>query len=247
MRIYGTAIYLLSASLFFLSAIPALAQSPAADSILYQKAVYRAIAVYHEAMGDQSGLFNGIQYAQFPFSFAENGHPFFKENKPGTGSIYDNVLYENVQLQYDEVQEVIFMQDSARRIQLLNPRITGFTLFDNTFIRLVKDSANAISLNTGFYNLLYNGNTRLLKKEEKMIREDVSTGVILRYIEVLTRYYIERNHTWYSIKSKNGVLDVFKDRKKELRQFIKKNKLSYRKDKDDMLVKVTAYYDQLTK
>ncbi len=241
MRLYGIAICLLSA-------VTAWGQSAADDSALYKKAVYHTIGVYHQTMGDQSGLFNGIQYAQFPFSFADNAHPFFKDDKPGTASvIYDNVLYENVQMQYDEVQDVVFMQDSSRRIQLLNQRVTAFTLFGNSFIRLVKDSANAVLVNTGFYNLLYSGSTRLLKKEEKMIREDVSTGVIIRYIEVMSHYYIDRNNTWYSIKSKNGLLDIFKDRKKDLRQFIKKNKLNYRKDRDNMLVKVTAYYDQLTK
>lgn len=248
MRIHGIAICFLSACFFFLSGSRALAQSAAEDSILYKKAVYNTIAVYHEAIGAQSGLFNGIQYAQYPFSFAENGNPYFKENKPGLGSVtYDNVLYENVLLQFDEVQEVIFMQDSSRRIQLLNQRVAGFTLFNNTFIRLVKDSANAVLAATGYYNLLYNGNTRLLKREEKIIREDVSTGALLRYIDVLTYYYIQKDNSWYSIKSKGAILNIFNDRKKELRQFIKKNKLSYRKDRDNMLVKVTAYYDQLTK
>ena len=248
MRSYGIAICSITAGLFSLSVNTTRAQTPADDSLLYKNAVHRTIGLYHTAIGEQSGLFNGCQYAQFPFSFAENGHPFFKTNTAGTGSvIYDNILYENVQMQYDEVQEVLFMQDSVHRIQLLNQRIAGFTLFDNTFIHIVKDSQNAVLVNSGFYNVLYNGKIKLLKKEEKMIREDVSTGVIIRYIEILNYYYIEQNNAWYSIKNKNSIVDIFKDYKKEIRQYIKKNKLSYRKDRDNMLIKTTAYYDQLIK
>ncbi|MEO5593874.1 MAG: hypothetical protein ABIR15_23510 [Chitinophagaceae bacterium] len=233
---------------FFLSVSPITAQSTADDSIFYKKAVYNTIGLYHKAAGEQSGLYNGSQYGRFPFSFAGGGYPFFTEDKPGIGWVlYDGVLYENVELQFDEVQEVLIMQDTIRRMQLLNPKIAAFALFNNSFIRIVKDSTTAPLIRTGFYNQLYKGNINLLKREEKIIREEVSTGELLRYIDVETFYYIQKNNTFYNIKNKSSILDIFKDRKKEVRQYIRKNKLSYKQDRDGMLVKVTAYYDQLIK
>jgi hypothetical protein len=247
MKIRVTASFLLLTG-FFLSATPVAAQSAADDSMLYKKAVYHVISLYHQAIGEQSGLYNGSQYGRYPFSFAGGGYPFFKEDKPGAGSVmYDGILYENVELQYDETQEVLIMQDSIRRIQLLNQKIEGFTLFNNAFIRIVKDSTAGPLVRTGFYNLLYNGNISLLKREEKIIREDVSTGELLRFIDLNVYYYIQKNSTFYSIKKKSSVLDVFKDRKKDIRQYIRKNKLSYRGNRDNILIKVTAYYDQLIK
>ncbi|HTL08385.1 MAG TPA: hypothetical protein VL307_09025 [Chitinophagaceae bacterium] len=223
------------------------AQTTAADSTMYRTAVYNAMHLYHVATGAQSGLYNGCQYAQFPFSFAENGHPFFKDKAPGSGSVtYDDVYYENVMLQYDEVQEVIIVHDTSRLIQLLNPRITAFTVYDNQFVRVVKDSLNPVLVRTGFYNVLYNGKVKLLKREEKTIREDVTTGALLRFIETQTYYYIEKDGVYQAIKSKNSINTVFADKRKELRQFAKKNKLNYRKDRDTMLTRLTAYYDQLT-
>jgi hypothetical protein len=40
---------------------------------------------------------------------------------------------------------------------------------------------------------------------------------------------------------------LFSSHKKQVQQFIKENHLSYRKDRDNTLIKVTAYYDGLKK
>ncbi|MEP7277372.1 MAG: hypothetical protein ABI813_01905 [Bacteroidota bacterium] len=247
MKLIRVASFLLSISFILLSAGYLAAQSPAADSILYKSGIQHLVTLYHQASGEQSGLYNGSQYSGYFFSFT-GGDPFFKDKEPGLGSVvYDGVLYENVMLQYDEIQDVVVMEDSARRIQLINDRIARFRLFDNNFIRIVKDTENAVLVRTGYYNLLYEGNISLLKKEEKYIREDPSTGVLLRFIESHVYYYLKRNNEYFSIKNKNSLLALFSDRKKEIRQYIRKNGLSYRNDRDNMLTKTIAYCDQLIK
>ena len=246
MKFHWAASFFLLMTFFFLQVISVTAQSAADDSTLYKKAVSNTIALYYKSAGDQLGLYNGIQYGGYPFSFTE-GHPFFYSNKPGIGSVvYDGILYENLSMQYDEIAEALFMQDSARRIQLLNPRIERFTLFANNFIRIVKDTESAALVKTGFYNILYEGGTSLLKKEVKLIRDDVSTGELRHFVDATEYYYLKKNNVFFSIKSKGGFLDLFKDKRKQIKQYIAKNKLSYRKDRDNMLAKATAYYDQLT-
>ena len=248
MKISGSAHLFLITCFIFLSLQQLNAQTPAADSLLYRKAISNAVQVYYQVTAEQSGLFNGSQYGAYPFRFEEEGHQYFMSNKPGMGAVlYDNVLYESVQLQYDEVQEVVIMQDSVRRIQLLNPRIASFTLFGNPFVRIVKDSTSRPLVRTGFYNVLYNGGIVLLKKEEKLIREEVTREAVLRFIDVNTYYYLQKAGVYYSIRNKNSLADIFDDRKKEIRQFIRKNKLSYKHDRDNMLAQTVAYYDQLNK
>src|ERR1700712_2379316 len=167
MKNTGTTRCLFLTCLYIFLTVSSKAQSAVDDSALYKKSISRAISIYHQAVAEQAGLFNGSQYANYPFHFAEDGFPYFKDSKAGQGSVtYDDILYENLHLQYDEVQEVVIMEDSARRIQLLNPRISAFTLFDNLFIRIVKDSTTRPLIRTGFYNVLYKGQHTLLKKEE---------------------------------------------------------------------------------
>jgi hypothetical protein len=246
MKIPGKASFFLGSIFFLVTSFPLLAQLSAEDSIFYKQAVKNLVEVYKQAAGDQSRLYNGSQYGGYQFPFM-NGHAFFKDDKPTIGSVlYDGVLYENTPLQFDEVQEVI-VADSIRRIQLLNDRIERFVLFDNNFVRLTRDTSNAASpIKTGFYNILYEGKSTLLKREEKLIREEVSTGELQRFIEIHTFYYLKKNNVYLPIRTRKAILTIFADRKKEIRQYIRKNKLSYKNDRDNMLSKVTAYYDLLT-
>jgi hypothetical protein len=234
---------------FPISVTTIVAQLSPADSIFYQKAVNNAISLYHQSSGDQSGLYNGIQNGGYLFSFTE-GNPFFYSDKPGAGTVvYDGVLYENLQLQYDELKEVIIVQDASHRIQLLNERISGFTVFNNRFTRLEKDSLSSALVSTGFYNLLYEGKVSVLKKEIKELREELrsSSEGILRFIDVKKYYYIKKNNEYYAVKNKKSVLGIFADHRKEIQQYIRKNKLSFRKNPDETLVKTSGYYDRLIK
>src|SRR5271154_905382 len=133
------------------------AQSSAADSLVFKKALGNAVASYYQATGDQSRLYNGTQYAGYPFAFTE-GTPFFLSDKQQKGSIeYDKVFYKDVSLLYDELSAVLIMQDANHRIQLLNDKISRFTILDYPFIRIVNDSNNSAVPATGFYNVLYEG------------------------------------------------------------------------------------------
>jgi len=249
MKLPGTVRILLFTASFSLFANKITAQLSADDSSFYQKAVNNAVTLYYRSLGDQSGLYNGSQYAGYLFTFKE-GHPFFYTDISSSGSIvYDNVFYPDVHLLYDEVAEVIIFQDTTHRIQLLTDRISRFSILGNNFIRLVKDSLSHSIVNTGFYNLLYEGNVSVLKKEVKTLHEDIRSNSegLLRYIETKQYYYFKKNNEYYPVNGKNDVLDIYKDRKKEIQQYIKSNKLNFRNDRDNALTKVTAYYDQLTK
>ncbi len=242
----GTLVFII---LFTISVQNTTAQLSTADSLFYSKAVSHAINVYHQSLGDQTGLYNGIQYIGYPFAFKE-GHPFFYSPESTNGSItYDSVYYSNVMLLYDEIAEIIIMQDSAHRIQLHSSRVSGFTIANNTFIRLIKDSTAANLEKTGFYNLLYNGKTSLLKKEIKRIREEVLnvTDGVQRFVDTKTYYYIKKDEKYFTLNRKKDVFRIFKEHKKDIQQFVKTNNLSYKHDKDNLLIKVSAYYDQLTK
>ncbi len=236
--------------LFSLYSIKILAQFSSSDSSLYQKSVSNAVGLYFASIGDQSGLLNGNQYVAYSFSFKEGGHPFFSKDSLATGSIvYNNVLYSDVQLLYDEVGDFLVFADRIRRIKLLTERVTAFTLYNTNFIRIEKDSLNPMLISTGFYSLLYDGKITLLKKEIKAISEETvsATDGIVRFIRVKKYYYIKKNNNYYQVKRKKDLSEIFKDNKKEVQQFIKNNKLSFKKDRDNLLIKVSAFYDQLTK
>lgn len=226
-----------------------IAQLSADDSIFHSIAISNAVALYYRNIGDQSGLYNGSQYGDYPFKFKE-GHPFFYTDSPTTGSIvYDSVFYPDVKLLYDEVANAIIFQDASHRIQLINERITRFTIWDNHFIRIVKDSLSSAPISPGFYNILYEGRVSVLKQEVKKINEDVSSSAegVQRFIEEKKYYYIKKKNEYFKVNGKNDLLNIYKDQKKRIRQCIKDNNLSFKNDPDNMLIKVSTCYGQFTK
>jgi len=222
------------------------AQNAEHDSSFYQKTLANTSAIYHKSFGSQSALYNGSKYSEYLFAFKE-GQPFFYADDPVAGSVfYDGILYDSVTMLYDEIKDVLVINEQSVRIQLLAEKVEQFTLFNSDFIRLEKDNFPNSPVSTGFYNVLYKGKVCLLKKQIKIIREEVSTYLeVQRFVDNTDHYYIKKDDRIYQIKSSKELLNLFEDRKKEVQQFIKTNQLSFRKDPQNMLTKATAYYDSL--
>jgi hypothetical protein len=223
-----------------------IAQLSESDSSFYQLVVSGAVNLYHFSAGDQSGLYNGSLYPGYPFHF-KNGSPFFNSNKLDTGSvIYDDILYENLPLLYDNLKDVVIIDDNGSQIQLNSKKISEFTLPGHHFIRLGKnDMNNSRIINTGFYEILYNGYNSVLKRVIKTIEDDLSSGeVVERVIHQSDYYYFKKDNAIYPAENKKDITAIFSDRKKEVQQFIRKNKLNLRKDKENVLLRIASYLNR---
>jgi hypothetical protein len=222
------------------------AQAIISDTSFYASALLNAKALYHEAFGSQSALYNGIQYGEYLFTFSNGGHPFFYSAQPGLGSIvYDGIQYDSVLMSYDETRDVVVINDYTDRIQLHSEKVKSFNLFNADFIRIEKDSLTPNLPATGFYNVLYHGKLSLLKRQIKTIREEIILNELQHFADEKDHYYIKKNDVLYPVGSRNDLLKIFKDRKKEVQQFIKANNLNFRRDREGMMIKTTVYYDNL--
>jgi len=224
------------------------AQNTVSESSFYQHALTSARSLYHQSFGEQSALYNGIEYGDYLFGF-EKGQPFFYSAQSALGSIiYDGVGYDSILMRYDEIKDAVVVNHFTERIQLSSEKVQAFNLYNSTFVLLIKDSLNSNLVSSGFYNLLYKGKVSLFKKEIKtLLEKTTSTAELLRIIEEKDYYYIKKEGKFYPIKSKKNLLEIFGDNKKEVQRFISANKFNFRKDPQNMLVKTTAYYDSLKK
>jgi len=229
---------------YLISASNSLAQSPKTDS-----ALYTALQFYHQYAFPEPGLYNGRQYAEYA-STLQAGHPYFLSPEMNKGSlVYDGILYENISIQYDIVKEqlVIKYPFQTFSLQLTNEKVNWFTVLNHTFIRLVEDSANRPLIQTGFYDRLYNGHVILLEKQNKFIQEELNAiSGIKRSITETSSFYLKKDNKYYPVNSRGSLLDVLKDRKKEIQQFIRKNKTDIRGDKENAILSIVTYYDKLS-
>src|SRR5579871_339534 len=232
-------------SFFLLSLKPVSAQ----DSALIPSSSANAIAFYNNYIGENSHLYNGTEYVAYDFRI--KGNQYFLTNILQNGVInYDEVLYSKVNLAYDIVRvEVTTNRYSENfRIKLISEKISYFILQNHFFIRLMQDSSNKSIINTGFYDQLYKGNMTLLAKRQKKVKEKVTAedGDQL-WFEENDQFILIKNNRYYSVQSKSLLFDVFKERKKELKKYLKKNKLKFKKDPENTIIKAVEFCDQLKK
>jgi hypothetical protein len=221
------------------------AQLSSKDSSLLKQAIQNTLQVYHNGIGDQAAKFNGSQYQGYTVSFSD-GHPYFKANELLKGSIlYDGVLFENVNLLYDEVADCVVLQDSTHRIQLVNERLSAFSIQENNFERLLKKD-NAPLISTGFYEVLAEGKIKLYKKEtKKMIDKFSNANELAVLFEIHQYYYIQKGDKFFEIKRKADLFNLLSDQANAITKYIADEHLNYRKAKDIMLTKVIDYYNNL--
>ncbi|QEC66111.1 hypothetical protein FRZ67_01875 [Panacibacter ginsenosidivorans] len=237
---------LLANSLLFCIS-PAHAQYNTTDSLSYLKAKQQAIAFYHTYVKDESGLYNGSQYVVYAQTIQE-GIPFFETPEPSKGNVvYTGVLYENVPLLYDILKgQLITLIPSSNYLICLNAdKVSNFEILNHKFTRLIKDSGDK-TIKTGFYEVLHDGQTTVYKKQTKTVGEDLSQAKLRNFIVESNTFYIKKTNTFYTVSNKKSLLTILKDRKKEVQEFIKKNKLDIRNDKDNALPKIAAFYDSLS-
>jgi len=153
-----------------------------------------------------------------------------------------------VPLLYDILKgEIITIVPSTNYLIKLNTeKVSSFEVLNHKFIRIAKDSSNK-NIKTGFYDVLYDGQTTVYKKEIKTLNEDLSSGKLRTFILDENAFFIKKNNVFFTVSNKSSLLDILKDKKKEVQEFIRKNKLKIRKDKDNALPKIAAFYDEISK
>lgn len=213
-------------------------------------AIKSALSFYRKALKPETGLYNGRQYLSYSATI-NDGYPYFEYGDVQNGSVvYDNVLYENVPILFDVVKNEIVISDSAQflKMYLNNEQVSSFTILNHKFIKL-GDSAETPGIKNGFYEVLYNGNNvSFYKKQTKNIQEKM--GIITgfeRYIVMSEEYFLKKENKFYDAGSKKAVLNILKDKKNELNQFIKQNKLKLKKQNEPAFIQLLQYYDTLKK
>ncbi|WP_431210921.1 hypothetical protein ACQ86N_33975 [Puia sp. P3] len=222
------------------------AQHFSGDAIA-DSALGEALRNYHSYLAPEPALFRGPEYLIYTY-LLKTGHPYFSDSVR-TGTIrYAGIVYHDQRILYDEVYGQVVITDpyGAFKISLLSERIDSFTIEDHSFIRMT-DSLNPSAPAVGFYEQLYRGRISLLKREKKAILEDASLVEegVRKYIATAVSYYILKGKTYHPVNTKAGLAAAMKDRSREMKKFIRSHRLSMRKDKENTLIQVTAWYDGL--
>ena len=221
------------------------AQTSISDSVFYRSAQNNLIQLYIDSVKENLRLYNGTEFTAAYRSSA--GHPFFENSEPQQGDIfYDGIYYPGVRLSYDLTRdEIIFVTPvNNLNIKLIPDKVNWFSLQNHLFIYIHEDSNTVNFRGNGFYELSYNGIYSVWVKRKKYLDQSSREENVSKFVQV-SNYYVRKNDIYYTIDSKRSLLAVCKDKKTEVAKYMQKEKLDFKKDPGNTIIKAIDYYTQL--
>lgn len=224
--------------------LPGAAQD--SDSALVQASINQAIARYKAVIGVQARLYNGRKYAPPEQDFDQ--HPYFLSEDWIIGDVfYDGELFRQVPLMYDIFGRTLITEhlSSGQPIELVTEKLRHFTIDGHHFKRMeIAAPGNGLP-RTDFYDVLYEGPTRLLALREKQQKREIDASTIEIVYDERTRYFLYHNGTFTQVKGKASTWKVLQDKKAALKRFAKQNRAAFAPDKELLLKALATHYDTL--
>jgi hypothetical protein len=204
-------------------------------------------AIYQEATILSPHLYNGQRY--HIYDSRSKDHQFFQIEDWKQGIIeYDGQRFEAIPMLYDIVKDVIVIKYHGRSglIQLQSERVKNFAFIDHHFVRIEKNEEQEINIPTGFYDLLYNGSTKVLARHVKQRQEQIENNKVNVYFLPKNFFYLQKDGLYYPIHSQKAAFDLFSDQKKALKKHLREQRIKFRKDRENALIQMATQYDKLT-
>jgi len=198
--------------------------------------------------GSDDLLINGRRYE--PLHVQASGNPYLFENDWRRGTLYiKGRIFNNVHCKYNIEKDKVVINTilhSGVPVQLIinNEYLDSFIIENHSFINvavLKTDKETA-----GYYEQIFNGDFKFLKKHNKtFLNKYNDLEPYGSYSKIRTEYYLYYNSRLFKVFSKKSFLKYFKPYKKEIKKFIRKNRIKYKKASNQDLNKLMIFCNKL--
>lgn len=191
-------------------------------------------------------LYNGKVWHNLYYNIKGDQFLFSSDFLNGSLTI-NGKTYKNLSINYDIYNdEIITPKNHGSIVQLNKEMVDSFTLdlgFKTySFINIAEDSLPGVK---GYVNVLYNGKSALYikyKKEIEVLAVDDKYDLFFRTYKI----YFRKGGIAYQITNKKDLLKLMNENKTQIKDFIKKNRLSVSKKLPESFIPVLRYYDSIS-
>lgn len=216
-----------------------------ADTTIISQQRKNAIQLYYNSLDLQAGLYNGSEYVIY-VHLLKDGHPYLDTASLTEGSVfYDGMLYKNVPMLYDIVNDELVIQhyNKVFHIQLIRSKVAEFNILGRPFIHLGLDSTQKGNVRNGFYELLYDSDIKLYAKRIKTIQEYIPDLKVERRVFSNNRYFIYKDGMFHEVFNQSSVLKVLDDKRNIVKQALKKHRIKFRKQRETAMKIMLQQYE----
>jgi hypothetical protein len=208
-------------------------------------------SLYVDVTGCGRDFIDGRNYEQY-FLRSEHKPVLYPDRKRTASLTYRGRVYENLVLEYDTyLDRAIYgiksttSNDIVRQVALNSDNISRFVLFfDNdtlTFRYISNKIYPSFNLDDGFYEVVYDGRVKYLVKHK-------STRYMLHGIDEYSYEpagYIMVGDGFVSITSRKQLVNLFGNRSKEIKQFIKEKRIRIRSADKHQIADILRFYESI--
>ncbi|MBX2931502.1 MAG: hypothetical protein KF781_06105 [Chitinophagaceae bacterium] len=201
--------------------------------------------IYHTTIAAKENIYNGQEY--FHNNGPIIGHVFWNDNLFIKGSVgYEGNIYPNIPLKLDLLFEELVTRGSNLGIQIkiIKEKIDSFNIGGISFLHLTQNNLHKIP--TGFYEVLHNGKYSVICRRIKSIKETVLPDGVERKIVQKNSYYLKENGVYYEIRNRQTLYNFFKNKREEVKNYIRTENLNFNKDPESFIVLSIKYLEQIT-
>lgn len=217
---------------------------PATDTTVPMQPATPATSYTRTRLGADSRLYNGREYIRN--GTPAKGSPYFQWDSLRPGSLdYDGITYD-IPMEYDLAQDQLVIRNYADNILigLVSERATRFSIGSFLF-RYIGPGTDHLP-EPGFYQELFAGSrVTLLARRRKDLVFPSTPDQLAQYVRI-DAFFLLLDSTSYRINSEKELLEILADKKSDLKKYIRKDHLSFRRQHlEGSLIRAVAYYQQI--
>ncbi len=203
-----------------------------------------------ESAGENSALLKG--YTPILYRFVHTGTYYAYEKTYLEGDVlYNGKKYRGVKLNLNSHLDELIVWDEKnnRSIQLNKNYVDSFSIGQRKFVNIRKRDESGLII-PGYYQLLYNNSVLVYKRIIKVYNESVNQeyiasnrGIIKKFVPSI-KYFLKNQNGTFIIRRKKDILNLYPDKKKEIRKYIRSNGIYFNEDSMDIsIVSVLSFID----
>ena len=202
--------------------------------------------IFQDTIPDNQVLFNGKLWVNLYYMVKEDQFLFSKNYLPASVTIKGQT-FTNINIRYDIYNDEILMPlDSGRILQINKEMVDSFSLsFQNKIYHFIRIPEDSISGPDGYLNIIYKGKNALEVKYTKKIDRPKIEGEEDNFYQ-LSRVYFVKDGLFYQVKNKKELYSVLNRYIKQIRDYMKKNKIRVSKNLPESFIPVIRYYDSIS-
>jgi hypothetical protein len=201
-------------------------------------------AMLPDTLRDKQVLYNGRVWKNLYYNVEGDMFLFSRDFLPGTVSMAGKT-FTRIPLKYDILKDELLTPASPGGILQLNKEMVDsfLLLFQNRswpFIR-VPDMTGGLN---GYVHVVYKGSTALYVKYIKKIDRPAVENRNDRFYQ-LSRIFLVKDTLVFPVTGKGDFYRALRDRRAQVRDFVKSNRTSISKNDPESFVPVLRFYDNL--